>query len=84
MAQVFKQNSAETAKTCTLSLPSERLEPVVETNNGDERCARIDYMLETLQRESAALKAMTARTIPIVQTRTPADLRKCRAEEPRH
>jgi len=40
---------------------------MVETNNGDERCARIDHMLETLQRESAALKAMTTKMIGTVQ-----------------
>jgi hypothetical protein len=50
---------------------------MVETNNDDERGARIDHMLETLQREPAPQKAMTAKSIEIVQpalskTRLPA------------
>ena len=56
-----------------------KVEVMVETNNDDERCARIDHMLETLQRESAPLKAkaMTAKSIGIAQpvlsqTRRPA------------
>ena len=39
---------------------------MVESNHGEERLARIEQMLETLQRESAATKVMTAKIIAVV------------------
>jgi hypothetical protein len=44
---------------------------VVESNKDEERLARIETMLQALQREAAALKATTARLIDVMQvTRT--------------
>jgi hypothetical protein len=40
---------------------------MVEQNNGEERLARIEQMIEALQRESAVLKTMAAKMIDVVQ-----------------
>lgn len=36
---------------------------MVESNHTEERLARIEHMLETLQRESAATKMITAKLV---------------------
>jgi hypothetical protein len=38
---------------------------VVESNNGEERLARIENILETLQREAATLKTTKARILHV-------------------
>jgi len=40
---------------------------VVESNHDEERIARIERMVEALQRESAALKIVTARLVSAVE-----------------
>jgi hypothetical protein len=40
---------------------------MVETNHDEERLARIEQMIETLQRESGTMKTVTGKIIDIVQ-----------------
>ena len=40
---------------------------MVESNNAEERLARIEEMIEALQRESAVLKRMAAKMVDVVQ-----------------
>jgi hypothetical protein len=40
---------------------------MVETNLNEERLARIEQMIETLQRESGTMKTVTGKIIDIVQ-----------------
>ena len=44
---------------------------MVESNNGEERLARIEAMVEALQRESAALKSVAAKLIDVVVQAAP-------------
>ena len=46
------------------------LSRVVESNHDEERIARIERMVEALQRESAALKIVTARLEAAVKAQT--------------
>jgi alkylhydroperoxidase/carboxymuconolactone decarboxylase family protein YurZ len=41
---------------------------MVETNNAEERLARIEQMLEALQRDSATLRQVAAKLTDVVQT----------------
>ena len=50
-----------------LTIPS-----MVESNFAEERLARIEQILETLERESAVMKAMTAKIIAVVVEAQPA------------
>jgi hypothetical protein len=45
---------------------------MVESNHDEERLARIEHMVEDLQRESDALKVVTAKLLVAVTLRTPA------------
>ena len=40
---------------------------MVETNHDEERLARIERMIEALQRESETMKTVTAKIIDVVQ-----------------
>ena len=41
------------------------MSPMVESNRDEERLARIEHMVEALQRESDALKVVTARLVEL-------------------
>ena len=45
---------------------------MVESNNGEERLARIEQLLESLQRESAAIKKVAADVLEVVVRAAPA------------
>ena len=45
--------------------------PMVESNNAEERLARIEHMVEKLQRESAAMKAIASKLIDVVAQAAP-------------
>jgi methionine synthase II (cobalamin-independent) len=47
---------------------------MVESNHDEERLARIEAMLEALQRENEALKVVTAKMIQVVETRLAVNL----------
>jgi hypothetical protein len=40
---------------------------MVESDNGEERLARIEHMVGAFQRESAVLKTMAAKMLDVVQ-----------------
>jgi hypothetical protein len=44
---------------------------MVESNHAEERIARVEHMVERLQRESAALKGITAKLVVAVAVLTP-------------
>ena len=44
---------------------------MVESNHDEERLARVEQMIEALQRESAALKVVTAELVIAVAVLTP-------------
>jgi len=45
---------------------------MVESNHDEERLARVEQMIEALQRDSAALKVVTGKLVVAVAAVTPA------------
>jgi hypothetical protein len=52
---------------------------MVETNNDEERLARVEHMIEKLQRQSVTLNAVTAKLVVAVAVLTKASTKPPRA-----
>jgi hypothetical protein len=49
---------------------------MVESNHDEERMARVEHMIENLQRQTAALKVVTSKLVVAVAVLTPSSRRR--------